>query len=56
MPVIIVFADLVLSLLTMHIGWRAWRFPDEAVSLQSGFPVSELHPARAGGVLRPAMT
>ena len=56
MPVIIVFADLVLSLLTMHICWRAWRFPDEAVSLQSGFPVSELYLARAGGVMRPAMS
>ena len=37
------FVDLVIGLLAMHIAWRAWRYPDEAVSLQTGFPLRELH-------------
>ena len=37
------FVDLVIGLLAMHIAWRAWRYPDEAVSLQTGFPLCELH-------------
>ena len=41
--------DLVVSLLMMHVVYRAWRFPDEAVSLQSGFPLEELHPPITAG-------
>ena len=36
-------ADLVVSLLALHVSYRAWRLPDEAVSLQSGIPFLELH-------------
>ena len=45
-------ADLVVALLTMNASYRAWRFPDEAILLQSRLKLAELHsPLLSSGAL-----
>ena len=36
-------ADLAVILLSLHCAYRAWRYPKDAIQLQSGFPLAILH-------------